>query len=812
MRAAQTGSKKRFTLSVGNKLLLSFLGFGALIVLIEVNAMDGLSKIDASFRTISETRVGELEYSVKLSRSVDQIEALLAQAIHLSHSAHSNGAARVTSFETQMDTLVAGLSEDIDVFPMPEKQADLRQHLVSFQTDLTDLTANLRALFETNELVMARSLDLKILHERSRLGRSEGLRLARESLERRVNADSLSTRLGGEGLSNSQLRALILEEMDTLRTGLLLGGAIDTQILLLRGAFGQASSDVLMQDRAAALDNLETLRSKAASIPGFTTDIIEDLQKFTDGETSVFDLQGSRLSRIVAVDTSLDRSLADLGIIKSAATNLVEVEVLSIQTEAKDVADTLSTSILNLRVLSGVGIVGVLLLGVGGVWYSVSRPLKTIANVTERLSKGDLDARYEDFKRGDEFGRIAKALEVFRQQVQEIDRLSQEKATQQAAVEHERAQMMSDMRSSFGEVMQQAAEGDLTVRVTDDFKDPELKAMSQDLNTLLSQLEEGLEETSSVLAAMAQADFSKRVKRVGQGAFGRLSQSTNATAEKLAHLIHDIREAALEVDRFSQHIAMQCDGVAREAEHQSDAVKESSKAIQSVSEMVSANADVADQASDSARDVAEAARFGRGTVEAAGKAVARIADGAKQVSGSLTVIDSIAFQTNLLALNAAVEAARAGEAGKGFAVVAAEVRALAQRSADAASEIKAVLAENEDAVEDGVKLVNEASDALGTIDNRLKGLSDNVETIALASADQSAGLEQTNNTVSEINLATRQMADNTQKSAQGAAHLLDIVKRLEHLVATFHLELDEKSRKNGEAPPALPIPPNVSVA
>ena len=118
----------------------------------------------------------------------------------------------------------------------------------------------------------------------------------------------------------------------------------------------------------------------------------------------------------------------------------------------------------------------------------------------------------------------------------------------------------------------------------------------------------------------------------------------------------------------------------------------------------------------------------------------------------------------------------------------------------------------EDAVEDGVKLVNEASDALGTIDNGLKGLSDNVETIALASADQSAGLEQTNNTVSEINLATRQMADNTQKSAQGAAHLLDIVKRLEHLVATFHLEMDEKSRKNGEVPPALPIQPNVSVA
>ncbi|MEI2797342.1 methyl-accepting chemotaxis protein, partial [Pseudoxanthomonas sp. F11] len=178
----------------------------------------------------------------------------------------------------------------------------------------------------------------------------------------------------------------------------------------------------------------------------------------------------------------------------------------------------------------------------------------------------------------------------------------------------------------------------------------------------------------------------------------------------------------------------------------------------------------------------------------------------------ISVIDGIAFQTNILALNAAVEAARAGEQGRGFAVVASEVRTLAQRSANAAKEIKDLIETSVDKVADGSALVHQAGATMGEIVASVQRVTDIMAEISAASQEQSAGIEQVNQTIVQMDETTQQNAALVEEASAAARSMEEQAHALAESVAVFKLQGRAETGAHARLTAPAPRPPKAPAA
>jgi methyl-accepting chemotaxis protein len=181
-----------------------------------------------------------------------------------------------------------------------------------------------------------------------------------------------------------------------------------------------------------------------------------------------------------------------------------------------------------------------------------------------------------------------------------------------------------------------------------------------------------------------------------------------------------------------------------------------------------------------------------------------INESSKKIVDIISVIDGIAFQTNILALNAAVEAARAGEQGRGFAVVAAEVRSLAQRSAGAAKEIKALIGDSVDKVDAGSRLVADAGATMEEVVASVRKVTGIMSEILAASSEQSSGIDQVGQAITEMDHATQQNAALVEEAAAAAQSMEEMASKLSQSVSVFRLA------DNGAATKAMAVAATVA--
>ncbi|MFM9912458.1 MAG: methyl-accepting chemotaxis protein [Methylophilaceae bacterium] len=275
---------------------------------------------------------------------------------------------------------------------------------------------------------------------------------------------------------------------------------------------------------------------------------------------------------------------------------------------------------------------------------------------------------------------------------------------------------------------------------------------------------------------------------VNSGDTTSLLAALNEMQGSLRNLILQIKTSADSIGTGAKEIASGNSDLSSRTEQQASSLEETASSMEELSSTVKQNAENAKQANQLASAASGVAVKGGQVVGEVVGTMSSINESSRKIVDIISVIDGIAFQTNILALNAAVEAARAGEQGRGFAVVAAEVRNLAQRSAAAAKEIKTLIGDSVDKVENGTKLVAQAGETMEEIVNSVKRVTDIMGEIAAASAEQSSGIDQINNAVTQMDEVTQQNAALVEQAAAAAESLEEQAQELTEAVSVFKLD------------------------
>ncbi len=304
---------------------------------------------------------------------------------------------------------------------------------------------------------------------------------------------------------------------------------------------------------------------------------------------------------------------------------------------------------------------------------------------------------------------------------------------------------------------------------------------------LIRAISAPLNASVRIARSVAGGDLTQDIYVESSDETGQLLQALKDMNEGLVATVSKVRQCTETIGVASGEIAQGNADLSARTESQASSLEETASSMEELTTTVKQNADNAAQANQLVVSASEFAVKGGEVVGQVVQTMGSIKESSRKIVDIIGVIDGIAFQTNILALNAAVEAARAGEQGRGFAVVAAEVRNLAQRSAGAAKEIKTLIGDSVEKVDAGSKLVDEAGQTMEQIVTSVKHVADIMGEITSASREQSAGIGEINQAITQMDEMTQQNAALVEQAAAAAESMQEQAEILAQAVAAFKL-------------------------
>lgn len=379
--------------------------------------------------------------------------------------------------------------------------------------------------------------------------------------------------------------------------------------------------------------------------------------------------------------------------------------------------------------------------GVNASAESVDFMMSELAKIMQALGEGQFDVKMDSRVPKAFSHKVDTALESINLIIEDINDV-----------------MSSMSRGEFDHRVQAQAEG-------------QLAQLKSSVNVSMNNLEKAINELKEAVVAQSKGDLTHKIESDYQGELLILKEAFNYTVDRLVQVVASVLSAAGVVTQSSLEVSQGATDLSDRVQQQAASVEETSATTEEMNSAVKNNSENAEQATEVAHEVNRKTLDGSEVMKQTITAMSSIEESSHKISEIVNLIDSIAFQTNLLALNAAVEAARAGEHGRGFAVVAAEVRALAQKSAEAAKEISALISETVSRVEHGTRLASESGEMLTVINDSVGRVTQMIESIASASQEQSEGIGQIHKAISEIDQVTQQNAALVEQTSAASESL-----------------------------------------
>ena len=333
-----------------------------------------------------------------------------------------------------------------------------------------------------------------------------------------------------------------------------------------------------------------------------------------------------------------------------------------------------------------------------------------------------------------------------------------------------------------------AVMGDFSQRIVMKGKVGFYRELSESINQLMQTTESAINEAARVFHVLSHGDLTEKITNHYSGTLGQLKEDANSMVDDLNNIIGQIKSVAESIHIAAKEIASGNASLAHRTEQQAASLEQTTVSMQELTEIVQQNSANAKHANELAVNASDIAAKGVNVIGQVVTMMEGFNESSRKIVEITSVIDNIAFQTNILALNAAVEAARAGEQGRGFAVVAGEVRSLAKRAASAAGEIKNLISDSVEKVEDGTKLVSQAGLTMEDIASSVHGVTDIMSKISAASVEQTAGIEQVNLAICQMDDVTQQNAALVEQATAAAESMEEQTQQLTVTVAHFKME------------------------